>query len=402
MSLIILKILTLILKMFNFKKEMKNLSPLKVVTVVGTRPEIIRLSRVIAALDTSSAIDHVLIHTGQNYDYTLNEIFFEELGIRKPDYFLEAAGETSSETVGNILIKIDPLLKKLKPDAFLVLGDTNSSLSSISAKKRKIPIFHMEAGNRCFDQRVPEETNRKIVDHIADINLTYSDIAREYLLKEGLPADRIIKTGSPMFEVLSFFQENISISNVLKKLSLKKEKYFLVSTHREENVSNETNFKNLLESLNQLALRFNYPVIVSTHPRTKKEMSKLKLTTNPLIQFLDPMGFIDYNALQSNAYIVLSDSGTISEESSILNFRALNIREAHERPEAMEETSVIMVGLHAENIFRGVEEVMSQNIGNNRNFNLVSDYSNSNVSSKVVRIILSYTSYVNRVVWQKK
>ena len=402
MSLIILKILTLILKMFNFKKEMKNLSPLKVVTVVGTRPEIIRLSRVIAALDTSSAIDHVLIHTGQNYDYTLNEIFFEELGIRKPDYFLEAAGETSSETVGNILIKIDSLLNKLKPDAFLVLGDTNSSLSSISAKKRKIPVFHMEAGNRCFDQRVPEETNRKIVDHIADINLTYSDIAREYLLKEGLPADRIIKTGSPMFEVLSFFQENISISNVLKKLSLKKEKYFLVSTHREENVSNETNFKNLLESLNQLALRFNYPVIVSTHPRTKKEMSKLKLTTNPLIQFLDPMGFIDYNALQSNAYIVLSDSGTISEESSILNFRALNIREAHERPEAMEETSVIMVGLHAENIFRGVEEVMSQNIGNNRNFNLVSDYSNSNVSSKVVRIILSYTSYVNRVVWQKK
>tara|TARA_B100001939_G_scaffold347765_1_gene370508 strand:+ start:769 stop:1914 length:1146 start_codon:yes stop_codon:yes gene_type:complete len=381
---------------------MKNLSPLKVVTVIGTRPEIIRLSRVISALDSSSAIDHVLIHTGQNYDYTLNEIFFEELGIRKPDYFLEAAGETSSETVGNILIKIDPLLKKLKPDAFLVLGDTNSSLSSISAKKRKIPIFHMEAGNRCFDQRVPEETNRKIVDHIADINLTYSDIAREYLLKEGLAADRIIKTGSPMFEVLSFFQENISISNVLKKLSLKKEKYFLVSTHREENVSNETNFKSLLDSLNQLALRFNFPVIVSTHPRTKKEMSKLKLTTNPLIQFLDPMGFIDYNALQSNAYIVLSDSGTISEESSILNFRALNIREAHERPEAMEETSVIMVGLQAENIFRGVEEVMSQNIGNNRNFNLVSDYSNPNVSSKVVRIILSYTSYVNRVVWQKK
>ena len=381
---------------------MKNLSPLKVVTVVGTRPEIIRLSRVISALDSSSAIDHVLIHTGQNYDYTLNEIFFEELSIRKPDYFLEAAGETSSKTVGNILIKIDPLLKKLKPDAFLVLGDTNSSLSAISAKKRKIPIFHMEAGNRCFDQRVPEETNRKIVDHISDINLTYSDIAREYLLNEGLSADRIIKTGSPMFEVLSFYKKNISTSNVLKKLSLKKEKYFLVSTHREENVSNETNFKNLLESLNQLVLRFNYPVIVSTHPRTKKEMSKLKLTTNPLIQFLDPMGFIDYNALQSNAYIVLSDSGTISEESSILNFRALNIREAHERPEAMEETSVIMVGLHAENIFRGVEEVMSQKIGNNRNFNLVSDYSNPNVSSKVVRIILSYTSYINRVVWQKK
>ena len=381
---------------------MKILSPLKVVTVVGTRPEIIRLSRVIAALDNSSAIDHVLIHTGQNYDYTLNEIFFEELGIRKPDYFLEAAGETSTETVGNILIKIDSLLNKLKPDAFLVLGDTNSSLSSISAKKRKIPIFHMEAGNRCFDQRVPEETNRKIVDHISDINLTYSDIAREYLIKEGLPADRIIKTGSPMFEVLSFYEENISTSKVLKKLSLKKEKYFLVSTHREENVSNEINFKNLLESLNKLALHFNYPIIVSTHPRTKKEIRKLKLTINPLIQFLDPMGFIDYNALQSNAYIVLSDSGTISEESSILNFRALNIREAHERPEAMEETSVMMVGVNAENIFRGVEEVMSQHIGSHRNFNLVSDYSNSNVSSKVIRIILSYTSYVNRVVWQKK
>ena len=381
---------------------MKILSPLKVVTVVGTRPEIIRLSRVIAALDDSSAIDHVLIHTGQNYDYTLNEIFFEELGIRKPDYFLEAAGETSTETVGNILIKIDSLLNKLKPDAFLVLGDTNSSLSSISAKKRKIPIFHMEAGNRCFDQRVPEETNRKIVDHISDINLTYSDIAREYLIKEGLPADRIIKTGSPMFEVLSFYEENISTSKVLKKLSLKKEKYFLVSTHREENVSNEINFKNLLESLNKLALHFNYPIIVSTHPRTKKEIRKLKLTINPLIQFLDPMGFIDYNALQSNAYIVLSDSGTISEESSILNFRALNIREAHERPEAMEETSVMMVGVNAENIFRGVEEVMSQHIGSDRNFNLVSDYSKSNVSSKVIRIILSYTSYVNRVVWQKK
>ena len=381
---------------------MKIISPLKVVTVVGTRPEIIRLSRVIAALDSSSAIDHILIHTGQNYDYTLNEIFFEELGIRKPDYFLEAAGETSSDTVGNILIKIDPLLNKLQPDAFLVLGDTNSSLSSISAKKRKIPIFHMEAGNRCFDQRVPEETNRKIVDHIADINLTYSDIAREYLLNEGLPADRIIKTGSPMFEVLSFYEKNILASKVLKKLSLKKGNYFLISTHREENVSNETNFKCLIESLNQLAISFNYPIIVSTHPRTKKEISKLKLITNPLIQFLEPMGFIDYNALQSNAFIVLSDSGTISEESSILNFRALNIREAHERPEAMEETSVIMVGVNAENIFRGVEEVMSQNVGSNRNFNLVSDYSSSNVSSKVVRIILSYTSYVNRVVWQKK
>ena len=316
---------------------MKTLSPLRVVTVVGTRPEIIRLSRVIYALDKSPAIDHILVHTGQNYDYTLNEIFLKDLEIRKPDYFLEAAGETSSETIGNIIIKFDPLLNKLKPDALLVLGDTNSSLSSISAKKRKVPIFHMEAGNRCFDQRVPEETNRKIVDHISDINLTYSDIAREYLLNEGLSADRIIKTGSPMFEVLSFYKKNISTSSVLKKLSLKKEKYFLISSHREENVSNEVNFKNLVESLNQIALKYNYPIIVSTHPRTKKKLSELKLTINPLIQFLEPMGFIDYNALQSNAYIVLSDSGTISEESSILNFRALNIREAHERPEAMEE-----------------------------------------------------------------
>ncbi len=381
---------------------MKSLSLLKVVTVVGTRPEIIRLSRVIAALDSSSAIDHILIHTGQNYDYTLNEIFFEELGIRKPDYFLEAAGETSTETVGKILIKIDPLLNKLQPDAFLVLGDTNSALCAISAKKRKIPIFHMEAGNRCFDERVPEETNRKIVDHISDINLTYSDIAREYLIKEGLPKDRIIKTGSPMFEVLSFYQKNISNSKILEKLSLKKQKYFLISTHREENVSNEMNFESLLESLNHLADNFNYPIIVSTHPRTKKKLSELKLNTNPLIQFLDPMGFIDYNALQSNAYVVLSDSGTISEESSILNFRALNIREAHERPEAMEETSVMMVGVNSDNIVRGVKEVMSQKIGSQRNFNLVSDYSIPNVSSKIVRIILSYTSYVNRVVWQKK
>ena len=381
---------------------MKTLSPLRVVTVVGTRPEIIRLSRVIYALDKSPAIDHILVHTGQNYDYTLNEIFFEDLEIRKPDYFLEAAGESSSETIGNIIIKFDPLLNKLKPDALLVLGDTNSSLSSISAKKRKVPIFHMEAGNRCFDQRVPEETNRKIVDHISDINLTYSDIAREYLLNEGLSADRIIKTGSPMFEVLSFYKKNISTSSVLKKLSLKKEKYFLISSHREENVSNEVNFKNLVESLNQIALKYNYPIIVSTHPRTKKKLSELKLTINPLIQFLEPMGFIDYNALQSNAYIVLSDSGTISEESSILNFRALNIREAHERPEAMEEASVMMVGVHKENIFRGIEEVISQQIGTQRDFNLVSDYSYPNVSSKVVRIILSYTSYVNRVVWQKK
>ena len=381
---------------------MEAIIPLKVVTVVGTRPEIIRLSRVIAALDNSKAIDHVLIHTGQNYDYNLNEIFFKELGIRKPDYFLEAAGETATETIGNILIKIDPLLEKLNPDAFLVLGDTNSCLCAIPAKKRKIPIFHMEAGNRCFDQRVPEETNRKIVDHIADVNLTYSDIAREYLLREGLPADRIIKTGSPMFEVLSFYSDKINDTSVLEDLSLSKGKYFLVSAHREENISSERNFKNLIDSLNKLASNYEFPIIVSTHPRTRNKLNELNLNTDPLIQFLEPLGFIDYNALQKNAFVVLSDSGTISEESSILNFRALNIREAHERPEAMEEASVMMVGLDSENILRGVSELQSQLVGGERNFNMVSDYSKPNVSSKMVRIILSYTSYINRVVWQKQ
>jgi len=381
---------------------MESTVPLKVVTVVGTRPEIIRLSRVIAALDNSKAIDHVLIHTGQNYDYNLNEIFFKELGIRTPDYFLEAAGETATETIGNILIKIDPLLDKLNPDAFLVLGDTNSCLCAIPAKKRKIPIFHMEAGNRCFDQRVPEETNRKIVDHIADINLTYSDIAREYLLREGLPADRIIKTGSPMFEVLSFYSDQINTSSVLETLALNKGTYFLVSAHREENISSESNFKNLIHSLNQLATKFKYSIIVSTHPRTRNKLNELNLKTDSLIQFLEPLGFIDYNALQKNAFVVLSDSGTISEESSILNFRALNIREAHERPEAMEEAAVMMVGLNSENILRGVSEVESQLVGGERNFNMVSDYSKPNVSSKMVRIILSYTSYINRVVWQKQ
>ena len=381
---------------------MEAIIPLKVVTVVGTRPEIIRLSRVIAALDNSKAIDHVLIHTGQNYDYNLNEIFFKELGIRKPDYFLEAAGETATETIGNILIKIDPLLEKLNPDAFLVLGDTNSCLCAIPAKKRKIPIFHMEAGNRCFDQRVPEETNRKIVDHIADVNLTYSDIAREYLLREGLPADRIIKTGSPMFEVLSFYSDKINDTSVLEDLSLSKGKYFLVSAHREENISSERNFKNLIASLNKLASNYKFPIIVSTHPRTRNKLNELSLETDPLIQFLEPLGFIDYNALQQNAFVVLSDSGTISEESSILNFRALNIREAHERPEAMEEASVMMVGLRYESILRGVSELQSQLVGSERSFNLVSDYSKPNVSSKIVRIILSYTSYINRVVWQKQ
>ena len=381
---------------------METIIPLKVVTVVGTRPEIIRLSRVLAALDNSKAIDHVLIHTGQNYDYNLNEIFFKELGIRTPDYFLEAAGETATETIGNILIKIDPLLDKLNPDAFLVLGDTNSCLCAIPAKKRKIPIFHMEAGNRCFDQRVPEETNRKIVDHIADVNLTYSDIAREYLLREGLPADRIIKTGSPMFEVLSFYSNKINTSSIIEDLSLNKGKYFLVSAHREENISSERNFKNLIDSLNKLASHYKFPIIVSTHPRTRNKLNELNLETDPLIQFMEPLGFIDYNALQKNAFVVLSDSGTISEESSILNFRALNIREAHERPEAMEEASVMMVGLDSENILRGVSELQSQLVGGERNFNMVSDYSKPNVSTKMVRIILSYTSYINRVVWQKQ
>ena len=381
---------------------MESTIPLKVVTVLGTRPEIIRLSRVIAALDNSEAIDHVFIHTGQNYDYTLNKIFFKELGIRTPDYFLEAAGKTATETIGNILIKIDPLLDKLNPDAFLVLGDTNSCLCAITAKKRKIPIFHMEAGNRCFDQRVPEETNRKIVDHISDVNLTYSDIAREYLLREGLPADRIIKIGSPMFEVLLFFSDKINSSSVLKDLSLNKGKYFLVSAHREENISSERNFKNLIDSLNKLASNYEFPIIVSTHPRTRNKLNELNLNTDPLIQFLEPLGFIDYNALQQNAFVVLSDSGTISEESSILNFRALNIREAHERPEAMEEAAVMMVGLDSENILRGVSEVQSQLVRGERNFNMVSDYSKPNVSSKMVRIILSYTSYINRVVWQKQ
>lgn len=381
---------------------MESTVPLKVVTVVGTRPEIIRLSRVIVALDNSKAIDHVLIHTGQNYDHNLNEIFFKELGIRTPDYFLEAAGETATETIGNILIKIDPLLERINPDAFLVLGDTNSCLCAIPAKKRKIPIFHMEAGNRCFDQRVPEETNRKIVDHIADVNLTYSDIAREYLLREGLPADRIIKTGSPMLEVLSFYSNKINDSSVLEDLLLNREKYFLVSAHREENISSKRNFKNLIDSLNKLASHYKFPIIVSTHPRTRNKLNELNLNTDPLIQFLEPLGFIDYNALQQNAFVVLSDSGTISEESSILNFRALNIREAHERPEAMEEASVMMVGLDSENILRGVSEVQSQIVGGERNFNLVSDYSKPNVSSKMVRIILSYTSYINRVVWQKQ
>ena len=375
---------------------------LKVVTVVGTRPEIIRLACVLQALDRHASIEHTLIHTGQNYDYELNEIFFEDMGIRKPDHFLNAAGKNATETVGKILIAIDPLLEKINPDAFLVLGDTNSCLCAIPAKKRKIPVFHMEAGNRCFDQRVPEETNRKIVDHIADINLTYSDIAREYLLREGLPPDRVIKTGSPMFEVLNTLRDKIESSSILEDLGLKKQEYFVVSSHREENINNPVNFDGLIDSLNQIAEKYDYPVIVSTHPRTRNMLDEKKMETHKNIQFLKPLGFSDYNALQYYSFAVLSDSGTISEESSILNFRALNIREAHERPEAMEEASVMLVGLQPERIMQALEILEVQARNPKRNFREVSDYTMPNVSEKVVRIILSYTDYVNRVVWSKK
>ena len=374
---------------------------LKVITVVGTRPEIIRLARVMAKLDESSAIEHIIVHTGQNYDYELNQIFFDDLNIRKPDYFLNAAGVTATETVGQILIKIDPLLEELKPDAFLVLGDTNSCLCAIPAKKRHIPIFHMEAGNRCFDQRVPEETNRKIVDHISDVNLTYSDIAREYLLREGLPADRLIKTGSPMFEVLNHYIPSIQLSDVLSRLNLEKHKYFVVSAHREENINNEKNFLGLLACLNLIAEKYNFPIIVSTHPRTRKMIDAKGIALHENIQLLKPLGFNDYNALQMNSFAVLSDSGTISEESSILNFPALNIRDAHERPEAMEEASVMMVGLNPERVLQGLVQLESQLRGEERSFRKVADYSMPNVSDKMVRIILSYTDYVNRVVWRK-
>jgi UDP-N-acetyl-L-fucosamine synthase len=371
---------------------------LKVMTVVGTRPEIIRLSAVINKLEESNAIEHTLVHTGQNYDYELNEVFFKDFNLKKPDYFLNAATGTAIETVGNILIKIDPILEEVQPDAFLVLGDTNSCLCAIAAKRRHIPIFHMEAGNRCFDQRVPEETNRKIVDHTADINLTYSDIAREYLLREGLPADRIIKTGSPMFEVLNSRKDDIEASDVLDRLGLEEGKYFLVSAHREENINSEVNFLNLVQSLNAIAEKYNMPVIVSTHPRTRKMIEAKGIEFNQLVRTLRPLGFNDYNKLQIKAKTVLSDSGTISEESSILGFRALNIREAHERPEAMEEAAVMMVGLGKERILQGLEILETQEKDTLR---LVGDYSMPNVSDKVLRIILSYTDYINRVVWGK-
>lgn len=372
---------------------------LKVMTVVGTRPEIIRLSAVIRKLEESIAIEHTLVHTGQNYDYELNEVFFQDFNLKKPDFFLNAATGTAVETIGNILVKIDPILEAVNPDALLVLGDTNSCLCAIAAKRRHIPIFHMEAGNRCFDQRVPEETNRKIVDHIADINLTYSDIAREYLLREGLPADRIIKTGSPMFEVLHSRKEDIEKSNVLEKLDIEEGKYFVVSAHREENINSETNFTDLVETINAVAEKYRLPIIISTHPRTRNRMQEKEIEFHPFVKVLKPLGFNDYVKLQTKAKTVLSDSGTISEESSILGFRALNIRQAHERPEAMEEASVMMVGLKKERILQGLEILEQQNINT---FRPVSDYSMPNVSNKVLRIVLSYTDYVNRVVWGKK
>lgn len=378
------------------------MNKLKVMTVVGTRPEIIRLARVMNALDNSEAIEHLIVHTGQNYDYELNQIFFDDLSIRKPDYFLNAAGTTATETIGKILINIDPLLEELQPDAFLVLGDTNSCLCAIPAKKRHIPIFHMEAGNRCFDQRVPEETNRKIVDHISDINMTYSDIAREYLLREGLSADRIIKTGSPMFEVLNHYLPSIKSSNILERLSLEHNKYFVVSAHREENISNESNFNGLVTSLNLVAEKYDLPIIVSTHPRTRKMIDAKGIVLHKNIQLLKPLGFNDYNALQLHSKAVLSDSGTISEESAILNFPALNIRQAHERPEAMEEASVMMVGLNPERILQGLIQLDTQKRGDERSFRNVADYSMPNVSDKVVRIIVSYVDYIKRVVWSEE
>ena len=375
------------------------LNKLKVVTVVGTRPEIIRLSRVLPKLD--QYMDHTLIHTGQNYDYELNEIFFNDLEIRKPDYFLEAAGATAAETIGQLIIKIDPLLARLQPDALLVLGDTNSCLAALPAKRRKIPIFHMEAGNRCFDQRVPEETNRKIVDHTSDINLTYSDIAREYLLREGLPPDQVIKTGSPMFEVLSHYLPKIEASSILATLALEPHDYFLVSAHREENVDSEAHFRKLVDILNDLARRYDKRVIVSTHPRTRKRVESLGVVFDEKVELLKPLGLTDYVRLQMQARAVLSDSGTINEESSILNFPALNLREAHERPEAMEEACVMMTGLELDRVHQGLAILADQGRGAVRTLRQVADYSMPNVSEKVLRIILSYTDYVNRNVWKK-
>ncbi|QQD21908.1 UDP-N-acetylglucosamine 2-epimerase (non-hydrolyzing) [Oceanospirillaceae bacterium ASx5O] len=372
---------------------------LKVMTVVGTRPEIIRLSRVMAKLDEHC--EHILVHTGQNYDYELNEIFFQDLGIRKPDHFLSAAGSTGAETIGNVIIKVDQVLAEVKPEAVLVLGDTNSCMAVLPAKRRKIPTFHMEAGNRCFDMRVPEEINRRIVDHTADINMSYSTIARDYLVAEGLPPDRIIKTGSPMFEVLNYYREGIEASTVLERLSLKEGQFFVVSAHREENVDSDKNFMKLVDVLNTVAAHYNLPVIVSTHPRTQKRVDAMGVTFHPNVQLLKPLGFKDYNKLQLSAKAVLSDSGTINEESSILNFPALNIREAHERPEGMEEAAAMMAGLEVERVMQGLAILETQARGEQRDLRLVADYSMPNVADKVVRIIHSYRDYVMRTVWKQ-
>ncbi len=369
------------------------------VTVVGTRPEIIRLSRVMVKLD--EYCDHIIVHTGQNYDYELNEIFFEDLQLRKPDYFLDAAGTTGSETIGNVIIAVDRILADIKPDALLVLGDTNSCISVLPAKRHKIPTFHMEAGNRCFDMRVPEEINRRIVDHTADVNLTYSDIAREYLLREGLPPDLVIKTGSPMFEVLQHYADGIDKSDILTRLELSERKFFVVSAHREENIGSDKNFEKLVSILNTIAERYEYPVIVSTHPRTQKRIDTMKVQFNSMVNLLKPLGFKDYNKLQTMARAVLSDSGTISEESSILNFPALNIREAHERPEGMEEAAVMMVGLVVDRVMQALEILDGQPRGSERGFRLVADYGMPNVSAKVIRIIHSYVDYINRTIWKK-
>lgn len=375
------------------------MAKLKVMTIVGTRPEIIRLSRVVAKLDEHT--DQTLVHTGQNYDYELNEIFFKDLQMRKPDVFLEAAGKTAAETIGQVIMSSDRAMQEHQPEALLLLGDTNSCLAAISAKRRKIPIFHMEAGNRCFDFRVPEELNRRIVDHTSDINLTYSQIARDYLIAEGFPADQVIKTGSPMREVLNFHQQDIADSDVLQRLELKADSYFLVSAHREENVDDPANLTRLIDIMNSLAERFGLPVILSMHPRTRERMNAMKAQPHPLVQFLKPFGFLDYIHLQTNARCTLSDSGTITEESSILNFPALNLREVHERPEGFEEASVMFTGLSVDRVNQGLDILASQPRGEARALSMVRDYEADNVSDKVLRIIQSYTDFVNRVVWKK-
>jgi len=381
-------------------KRWLNMKKMKVMTIVGTRPEIIKLCRVIHELDEHT--EHILVHSGQNYDYELNEIFFQQLGIRKPDHFLNAVGENPAQTIGNVIVAVDDLISRTCPNAFLLLGDTNSCLSAIAAKRRKIPIFHMEAGNRCFDQRVPEEINRKIIDHISDINMPYTEHARRYLLAEGLKPETVIKTGSPMKEVLKFYQKAIEQSDVMDRMELRPQKYFVVSAHREENIDSETNFHDFLDTLTALAVKYDKAIIVSTHPRTKKRMETLGVSgLDARIHFLKPLGFLDYVKLQMNAFCVVSDSGTITEESSILNFPAVTIRQAHERPEGMDEGTLIMCGMKSANVLMAIDVVVAQSSSKQRSFGLVPDYNVDNLSQKVLRIIMSYTDYVNRTVWRK-